>query len=337
MSDPACSVIVVNWNGRHHLDACLGALGRQSFTDFETLLVDNGSTDGSPELVRSAYPWVRLLPLPENRGFAGGNNEGIRRARGRYVALLNNDTEAEPDWLAELVAALERRGDIAFCASRVLLFDRRDTLDSAGDYFADNGVAGKRGHLEPASRYSEPEEVFGACAAAVLYRRSLLEDVGLLDEDFFLIFEDADLSFRARNAGHRCLYVPTARVYHKTNASIGTYSPTYVYYGQRNLELVYLQNMPLGLLLKYLPMHLFYDALALGFFARRGRLWAFLRAKAAVLGSLPAILRKRRLVQARRVLPAAELERLFTRGWLARRWAEKGRQRRQARPSGPDA
>lgn len=324
MSAPACSVVVVNWNGRHHLDACLGALRRQTFRDFEVLLVDNGSSDGSLELVRASYPWVELVALPDNRGFSGGNNEGIRRARGRYVALLNNDTEVEPDWLAELVGAIEARADVGLCASQVLFFDRRDTLDSAGDYFGTNGVAGKRGHLEPAARYPEPQEVFGACAAAALYRRSLLDQIGLLDEDFFLIFEDADLSFRARLAGHRCLYVPSARVYHKTNASIGTYSHTYVYYGQRNVEYVYLQNMPLPLLLKYLPAHLFYGLLAAAFFASRGRLWSFLRAKAAVLASLPAVLRKRRLVQSRRVVTIAELDRLFSRGWLARRWAEKG-------------
>ena len=335
MSAPACSVIVVNWNGRHHLDACLGALRGQTFADFEVILVDNGSTDGSAEFVRSAHPWVTLAPLPENRGFAGGNNEGIRRARGRYIALLNNDTEAEPDWLAELVAALERH-DVGFCASRVLFFAERDVLDSAGDYFASNGVAGKRGHLQEAGSYPELEEVFGACAAAALYRRSMLEDVGLLDEDFFLIFEDADLSFRARNAGYRCLYVPSARVYHKTNASIGTYSHTYVYYGQRNLELVYFQNMPLRPLIRHLPAHVFYGVLALAFFASRGRLWSFLCAKAAVLRRLPAILRKRRLVQARRVLSDAELERLFTRGWLKQRWAEKGpgRARRASRAGG---
>jgi GT2 family glycosyltransferase len=323
MTVPACSVIVVNWNGRHHLDACLTALRRQSFTDFEVLLVDNGSSDGSVEFARSSHPWVELVTLPENRGFCGGNNEGIRRARGRYIALLNNDTEADPDWLGELVAALEHH-QVGFCASRVLFFDERDVLDSAGDYFAVNGVAGKRGHLQKAALYSESVEVFGACAAAALYRRSMLDDIGLLDEDFFLIFEDADLSFRARSAGYRCLYVATARVYHKTNASIGTYSHTYVYYGQRNLEVVYLKNMPLPLLLKYLPVHLFYDLLALAFFASRARLWSFLRAKAAVLRALPAILRKRRLVQARRVVSSAELERLFTRSWLSERWAEKG-------------
>jgi GT2 family glycosyltransferase len=333
MTMPTCSVIVVNWNGRHHLETCLTALRNQSFTDFEVILVDNGSSDGSLELVRSSHPWVEILALPENRGFCGGNNEGIRRARGRYIALLNNDTEADKDWLRELVAALER-DEAGFCASRILLFAERDVLDSAGDYFAVNGVAGKRGHGRKAASYPKSEEVFGACAAAALYRRSMLEDIGLFDEDFFLIFEDADLSFRARSAGYRCLYVAEARVFHKTNASIGTYSPTYVYYGQRNLEFVYLKNMPLSLLLKYLPVHLFYDLLALAFFTSRGRLGSFLRAKLAVLRSLPALLRKRRLVQARRVVTSTELERLFTRSWLSQRWAEKGPGRARQEPRG---
>jgi GT2 family glycosyltransferase len=164
----------------------------------------------------------------------------------------------------------------------------------------------------------------------------MLEDIGLLDEDFFLVFEDADLSFRARNAGYGCLYVATARVYHKTNASIGTYRPTYVYYGQRNLEFVYLKNMPLVLLLKYLPVHLFYDLLAMAFFASQGRLWPFLRAKAAALWGLPAVLRKRRVVQSRRVVSPAALEGLFARRWLSQRWAEKG-PGRASRPLGGPA
>ena len=320
---PACSVIVVSWNGRHHLDACLGALRRQTFTDFEAILVDNGSVDGSVDHVRRHHPWVELVVLPENRGFCGGNNEGIRRARGRYLALLNNDTEADPAWLGELVTALERQ-QVGFCASQIRLFDARDLLDSAGDVFAINGVASKRGHLRDASGYAEPGEVFGACAAAALYRRSMLEDIGLLDEDFFLVFEDADLSFRARNAGYRCAYVPTARVYHKTNASIGTYTHAYVYYGQRNLELAFLKNMPLPLLVKYLPVHVAYDLLALVFFAAHGRLWSFLQAKGAALRCLPATLRKRRAIQARRVVSSRQLDDLLERSWLRQRWAEKG-------------
>ena len=323
---PACSVIVVNWNGRHHLDACLGALRRQTFTDFEAILVDNGSVDGSVDHVRRHHPWVELVVLPENRGFCGGNNEGIRRARGRYLALLNNDTEADPAWLGELVTALERQ-QVGFCASQIRLFDARDLLDSAGDVFAINGVASKRGHLRDASGYAEPGEVFGACAAAALYRRSMLEDIGLLDEDFFLVFEDADLSFRARNAGYRCAYVPTARVYHRTNASIGTYTHAYVYYGQRNLELAFLKNMPLPLLVKYLPVHVAYDLLALVFFAAHGRLWSFLQAKGAALRCLPATLRKRRAIQARRVVSSRQLDDLLERSWLRQRWAEKGPRR----------
>jgi GT2 family glycosyltransferase len=325
---PACSVVVVNWNGRQHLDTCLNALGRQTFTDFEIILVDNGSTDGSADHVRTCYPRVEVVALPENRGFCAGSNEGIRRARGWCVALLNNDTEADPNWLHELVSTMERRG-VGICASQILFFDDRHILDSAGDDFSISGVASKRGHLQEASGNTEPEEVFGASAAAALYRRSMLEDIGLLDEDFFLIFEDADLSFRARSAGYRCVYVPTARVYHKTNASIGTYSQTYVYYGQRNVELTYLKNMPALLLLKYLPVHLLYNVLALAFFSSQGRAGSFLHAKGSALWCLPATLRKRRHIQARRVLASGQIDALLERRWLAQRWAEKGPGRRK--------
>lgn len=317
---PACSVIIVNWNGRHHLDTCLEALRRQSYKDYEVILIDNGSSDGSAEHVRTRHEWVRVVVLDENRGFSGGSNEGIRRARGQYVALLNNDTEADPHWLEELVAGLEGHG-ADFCASQVLLFDEREILDSAGDELAIIGVGNKRGHLQEAFRYRQPGEVFGASAAAALYRRSMLDDIGLFDEDFFLIFEDVDLSFRARNAGYRCAYVPTARVYHRTNASIVTYSHTYVYYGQRNLELVFIKNMPLPLLVKYLPAHLLYDLVALFFFASHGRLWSFLQAKGAALRLLPATLRKRRHIQVRRVVSCAHMDGLLSRSWLSQRWA----------------
>jgi GT2 family glycosyltransferase len=320
---PACSVIVLNWNGRQHLQACLESLRLQSYRDSEVILVDNGSADGSAAFVRDRFSWVRLIELPRNVGFCGGNNAGIKAATGKYIALLNNDTEADPHWLAELVAAAEAAPDAGSCASQMLLYDRRDLLDSAGNECAANGVAAKRGHLQRASDHVTPRDVFGACAGAALYTRALFEKVGMLDEKFFMIFEDADLGFRAQLAGYRCIYVPTARVYHKVNSSIGTYSRNYVYFGHRNLEIVYLKNMPARLLIRSLPAHLLYDLMAFVFFSLRGRGGAFLKAKLDVIRWLPETLKARRSIQSRRRIPDQQLWRMLERSWLRQRWAEK--------------
>lgn len=331
---PTCSVVIVNWNGLQHLQVCLTSLEKQLFTDFEVILVDNASTDGSLEFLQSRFPRVRLLSQDRNLGFAGGCNAGIREARGRYVALLNNDTEADPGWLQELIAAIESNPNIGFCASKILFFDDRRVIDAAGDGFGTNGIGFKRGHGEFDKGYDLPTPVFGACAAAALYRRSLFERVGYFDEDFFLIFEDVDLSFRARLAGFQCLFVPTARVYHKSNASIGTLTHAYVYYGHRNLEFVFFQNMPPRLLLRHAAGHFLYDALALLYFARHGRMLSFLKAKAAVLRSLPSVFAKRRRVQAARVLEDRQLAGLLSPDWLAR---ARGRHSTTAAPAGDES
>jgi GT2 family glycosyltransferase len=321
---PTCSVIVLNWNGRHHLRSCLESLKRQTYTDFEVVLVDNGSTDGSADYVRREFPWVRLLERERNLHFCVGNNAGIRISQGRYVALLNNDTEAEADWLAALTAAAEATPDAGSFASQMLMFNDRQAIDSAGNEYAAGGAAAKRGHLSKAGSFDEPMRIFGACAGAALYRRAMLEDIGLLDEDFAMIFEDVDLGFRAQLAGYPCLYVPTARVYHKVNATIRRLSYEYVYYGQRNIEFVYFKNMPARLLVRSLPEHFLYNVLALLFFAWHRRLGAYLSAKLDAVLALPRIFRLRRSIQSGRRVSDRAIEQLFARGWFRKRWAEKG-------------
>jgi len=282
-------------------------------------VVDNGSTDGSIDYLRTRSD-VRLICQGENSGFAAASNAGIAASRGEYVVFLNNDTEAESSWLEALVSAIRNRADIGFCASKILFFDDRSRIDSAGDELSSNGVVQKRGHRKPDVGFDRPEPIFSACGGAALFRRSVLDDIGGFDEDFFLIFEDADLSFRAQLYGYSGLFVPAARIYHKGNASIGTLSETYVYYGHRNLEFVYLQNMPMALLLRSLPAHLLYDLLAMVYFASRRRLKPFLRAKAAVIGALPRVLKRRRQIQRRRRISAADAGSLITPGWLGERW-----------------
>jgi GT2 family glycosyltransferase len=199
---PVVIVIVLNWNGRVHLEECLSSLRNQTFRDFEVILVDNGSEDDSVPFVRERFPEVQTVALSENRGFAAGHNAGIAVAQGEFIVLLNNDTMADPGWLAALHRATQERTEWGMWASRVVLFDQPEVLDSAGDELTLTGAPFKRGHLQPASSYSHPQEVFGPSGAAALYHRGVLEELGGLDEYFFLIHEEVDLAFRARLRGY---------------------------------------------------------------------------------------------------------------------------------------
>lgn len=295
--NPEVSVIIVNWNGKKYLKSCLESLRNQTFKDFETIVVDNGSTDDSVPFVRKNFPEARVISLPENQGFCGGNNIGIKNARGKFIALLNNDAEASSNWLGELVNVLENHEDIGFCASKILLYNHRNLVDTCGDYYSTLGVAGKIGHLDKETNYNNSLEVFGACGGAAIYRRKMLEDIGLFDEDFFLSYEDVDLSFRAQLKGYKCTYVPTAKVYHNLSSTIGEYSDNYVYFGQRNLEYTYIKNMPTSLLLGSLPLHLLYDILALVYFVSKGKGMPFIKAKFHTYMALPHLLKKRRTIQ----------------------------------------
>jgi len=220
---PRVTVVIPNWNGLRHLPECLGGLVAQSISDFEVLLIDNASSDGSAAWVREHHPEVRVLQRPDNGGFSKAVNAGILAARGEYVALLNNDTAVAAGWLAALVAALDDHRFYDFAASRMILYSAPGRLNAAGDVYMLGRMAGRnRGFGQPLSRYATMERVLGACAGAALYRRALFDEVGLFDEDFFLIGEDTDFSLRCLIAGKRCLYVPAARVRHKLRASIAT-------------------------------------------------------------------------------------------------------------------
>lgn len=317
MTPPVVSVVVLNWNGRSLLEDCLGSVLRQTFRDYEVILVDNGSTDGSAAWVRERFPQVRLLALEENLGFCGGNNAGFRVARGRYVALLNNDTEVEPDWLERLYAVIAADPRIAACDSSVLYFDRRDVVWSRGATYTIAGTANFRDQGRLARDLpGEPADVFAAVACAALYRRAALDEVGDLDEAFFAGYEDIDWSFRARLRGYRIVNVPAARVYHKVSATHGYNSPAYVYHGQRNVLMLFLKNMPASLLVRYAPLHLVYTLGSLAYFVRAGRGGAFVRGKVDALRRWPSVWRKRRAVQGSRAVTAAAIDVALLRGWL---------------------
>ena len=307
------SVIIPNWNGAPHLPTCLDALRRQTYRDHEVIVVDNASTDGSRALITERYPEVRLIILPTNQGFAGAVNAGIRAARGDLIALLNNDTEADPGWLAELVRALDQRPEAGFAASKLRLFDRRDTLHSAGDTFSRSGQANSRGVWETdRGQYDQEEPVFSACGGAVAYRRAMLDQIGLLDEDFFFNLEDVDLGWRAQLAGYGCVFVPTSVVYHKLSATGG--GVTASYYTGRNALWLLVKDYPAEFWRRdwwrilAAQLRVTWQALR----AWRGAAArARLRGQLAGLLSLPAVWRKRRQVQATRRARPDDLDRLL--------------------------
>ncbi len=297
------SVIIPNYNGRNILPACLDAILRQTRPPDEIIVVDDASTDDSPALVRQKYPQVNLVTLPVNGGFCRAANAGLRTATGDWLALLNNDTEAHPAWLAEMVAALEAHPDISFCASKILFHDRRNIVNSAGLFMRVDGVGRDIGYGCPdGPEFAIVRGVFGASGGAAIYSRAMLDDIGLFDEDLVAYGEDLDLSFRAQLRGYRCLYVPTAVVYHHGGATYKRNSATAVYYGSRNMLMVILKNMPSVLLRRYWPRMLAAQLYQVVYFTFKGLGWASVRGKMDALRRLRMILAKRKeIMQARRV------------------------------------
>jgi len=245
MTRPVVSIVIPNWNGAHHLPECLDSLAGQTWHDAEVIVVDNGSSDSSLALLESDYDHVQVIALESNCGFSSAVNAGIRQSQADLIVLLNNDTRADPDWLERMVIGMERFPQASFAACKMLHYDPPHRIDSAGDrYSILAGTGANRGLGEPAESCSENAWVFGACAGAAIYRRSLFEDIGLFDEDFFLVFEDVDLDLRAQVAGHRCLYIADAVVYHKRGASTDNADMEVISRSWRNTIWIAGKNLP---------------------------------------------------------------------------------------------
>jgi GT2 family glycosyltransferase len=311
---PQASVIIPNWNGVAHLPGCLDALRRQTFGDYEAIVVDNGSTDGSLELLARRYPEVQAIALPQNLGYAGGCNVGLEAARGAVLVILNNDTEVTFTWLAALLSALDRHPEAGMATPKVLLWDDRTRLHTTGDYVRTDGIPNSRGVWErDEGQYDEPGYVFGASGVAPAYRRAMLDDVGRFDADFGSYCEDVDLSWRAQLAGYRCVYVPDAVLYHKVSAT--GRGAIRSYYVARNTIWTLIKNLPLALYRKYSAQIVraqeqrFADAL---------RAWRGVEARATVRGQLAAVLglsgvvRKRHTIQAARRVELSYIESILT-------------------------
>jgi GT2 family glycosyltransferase len=306
------SVIVVNWNGQRFLEDCLGSLSRQTYANREIILVDNGSTDASVNYVKEKFPEVKVVELRENTGFTGGNAAGLQVAEGEFIGLVNNDTRADDRWMENLLKPMLRDHKIGICASKLIIADTK-CMDSAGDGMTTAGVGFNRGHGTNVNMYSSMQAVFAACAAGALYRRKMIDEIGFLDDDFFLYDEDVDLCFRAQLAGWKCVYVPDAIVHHKGNATSVRLSDTHVYYHTRNLEFVWIKNMPTGLILRFAHHKLFQEIGSFCYLCLRHWKWRpFFRAKQDALRMAPAMWEKRRAIQAGRRVPNVYLQSLMT-------------------------
>jgi GT2 family glycosyltransferase len=308
---PTVSVIVVNWNGVSYLEDCLSCLSSQTYREREIILVDNNSSDSSVSLVRQKFPDIQVIELENNRGFTGGNLAGFSAARGQFIALVNNDTRADEGWLGNLVYPMIDDPQVGICASK-LIIDGTDKIDSAGDGLTTAAVGFKRGLWKDKSHYVQQERVFGACAAAALYRRKMLEEIGFFDDSYFLNDEDTDLNFRGQLFGWRCVYVPTAMVYHKVNATIGRLSDTSVYYHTRNLEFTWMKNLPTGLMLRFAHHKLIQEIGAFSYLCLRHHKWyAYFRAKRDAVRMLPLMLKKRKTIQRKRRVSNVYLKRMM--------------------------
>ncbi|GAC1331543.1 MAG: glycosyltransferase family 2 protein [Candidatus Dormibacteria bacterium] len=338
-SAPLASVVILNYNGIAVLPACLEAVRRQQLDgEFEVIVVDNASADGSAARVREAYPWVRLEEAGGNLGFAGGNNLGISRANGEFVVLLNNDTAVRPGWLAALLAAARADPRAGAVTSKLVFMHRPGVIQNAGCLLLSDGSGGDRGSQQPdTGQFDRGEEVFAFCGAAVLLRREALEDVGAFDDDFFMYYEDLDLSWRMRLRGWKVLYAPGAVVDHAHAGTSVEGSPFFIFHADRNRLFMVLKNAPPAFVLRSFAG--FYGRALGNLLGRRrgghanpagdvapplqpgsSRARIHFRVAASFLRLLPAMLRRRAEIRRRRTAPDTEVMRwLYPRAqWDAR-------------------
>ena len=306
------TVVLTNYNGRALLECVLPSLQAQTFRPFDTVVVDDCSSDDSVAYLREHWPEVSVIELPHNRGVTAAMNVALDASGSELVGLFNNDTELAPDCLSELVAELDRSPRLGSVTPKMLDFARREVIDGAGDLLNWRGGGRRRGHGERDSgQYDHPQEIFAACGGAAIYRRAVWDAVGALDEAYHAYYEDIDWGFRAQLAGFRCGYVPSAVLYHRGSATLGRgMSEFNGYHLWRNPIWLIAKCYPLGALLRHAPALARGQAGNLLVAARERKLGVWARAMRDALLGLPAALRKRRAVQRTRVISLAELEAL---------------------------
>jgi len=277
---PLVSILIVNWNGKKHLKEALGSIKRITHKNYEVIIVDQGSNDGSVSYIKKRHPYVKLVEIKENLGFAGGNNVGVKYARGKYILFLNNDTKLEPDFLTYLVGAIAEKG-VGVVQPKILFYDGAE-IQSTGSFLTKSGFLFHRGYGAPRDSYNEPDYIFSANGSSMLVRRALIERIGLFDEDFFAYFEESDFCWRAWNAGYKVKYEPRAVVYHKGGQTSKALANDFVQFHSFKNRLCSILKNSRGVQLVYMPIvnFIFSEAASIAFLlsARFKNFWAVQRA-----------------------------------------------------------
>ena len=325
MNRELVSVIIPNWNGMKTIEKCLGSVFSQTYTNIEVIVADNDSKDGSADFIEHEFPGIRLVRNLENKGFPGGNNSAIKIAKGKYYMMLNNDTEMESHCIERCVKTINEAARYGACATKLLLKDDPDTIDAAGIAVYRDGISIGRGRKEKAARYDKKEEVFFASDGACLYRKEMIDDIGLYDEDFFCYAEETDMGWRAQLRGWKCIYEPEAIVYHCHSASTGTYSSFKAFLVERNRLWVAVKNFPLLILLAG-PFYTFYRYIFQSFGALSGKgaagkfgeqfsktelVKVLLKVYISFFATLPATLHKRKEIQKRKIISNNNVNEIF--------------------------
>ncbi len=320
------SAVIPTHDGRELLDVVLGSLAAQTRLPDEVVVVDDASTDGTLAHLAEHWPEVRVLAIPENVGVSVALNRCIAAARGEFVLLLNNDVELAPDCVAELADALHAAPEAAVVAAKLRDYTQRGLLDGAGDGYSWAGLAYRRGQGEvDHGQYDSAIEVFGACAAAALYRAAALADVGPFDEQFFALGEDADWSFRAQLAGYSCRFAPRAVAYHIGSASLGPrISEFTLYHNWRNQLWTIAKNYPAAALVLHAPDLVMGQIANLAVALRQRCLRTWLRAWRDALAGMPAVLGRRRAIQRARRHGRRELEPVIDSALTRANWWLRG-------------
>ena len=291
---------------------CLDSLARSDFDSYEVIVVDNGSVDGSREMIEGKYPDVRLIKNRENMGFAIACNQGIKAATGTYISLLNNDIEVESSWLSKLYDGMERHPECGMGTTKMMFLDQRDVFYNTGALFHAWSVGGGRGQGEKdVGQYDEEDYVFGACAGAGIYRRDFFEQVGIFDEDFFIFAEDVDINMRGQLQGFKCIYLPEAKVYHIGTATVGLYSDRYIFLCKRNDIFVLIRNYSLRMYFRYLWTILKHQFNDIKYFTDRGQGLVLFKSKLDVFKMLLPMLSRRFRIQSSRTEPDSKIESLI--------------------------
>lgn len=321
MEQGKVSFIVVNWNGKESIAECLDSILAQTYKNNEIIFVDNHSTDSSLQLVKEKYNLDKLISLGRNYGYAEANNVGFEYAYGEYIALINNDAVLEKDWLKKGIdvfhnSEFEKIGSVA---TKIINYHQRNLIDTAGVEWLGFGAGWDyKGLPVDSAEVNRRKEVFGACATASLYKKTVIDEIGLFDSRYFIYFEDTELAFRLRLFGYKCIYEPEAVCYHHGGVKQDKESRFYIDFGRRNIEFLFIKNMQGHLFTKYFLSHYIYESILFLFFLLTGKGIPFLKAKIQFLKNLGYLLQERKklksaLIKANKFKEISKVEHYFSR------------------------